>query len=67
MNENYQAFKHKLIYIFTIPSETHKGRLKIGETTFEGNPYDKEGIENSAKTRIDQYTKTADIDYELLS
>jgi len=66
MNENYRAFKHKLIYIFTIPSETHKGRLKIGETTFEGNPYDKDSIEKSAKSRIDQYTKTADIDYELL-
>lgn len=64
--KNFQAFKHKLIYIFTIPDEAHKGRLKIGETTFEGNPYDKRSIEKSAKSRIDQYTKTADIKYELL-
>lgn len=62
----YQSFKHKLIYIFTIPGEHHKGRLKIGEATFEGNPYDKEKINLAAKSRIDQYTKTADINYELL-
>lgn len=62
----YQTFKHKLIYIFSIPNATHKDRLKIGETTFEGNPYDKESIEKSVRQRIDQYTKTADIDYELL-
>lgn len=64
--KNFQAFKHKLIYIFTIPDEAHKGRLKIGETTFEGNPYDKRSIAKRAKARIDQYTKTADIKYELL-
>ena len=64
--KSFQAFKHKLIYIFTIPDKAHKGRLKIGETTFEGNPYDKRSIEKSAKSRIDQYTKTADIKYELL-
>ncbi|TLS35403.1 Eco57I restriction-modification methylase domain-containing protein [Pseudalkalibacillus caeni] len=65
-DKNFQAFKHKLIYIFTIPDEAHKGRLKIGETTFEGNPYDKKGMRESAKYRIDQYTKTADVKYELL-
>ncbi|WP_017471514.1 Eco57I restriction-modification methylase domain-containing protein [Amphibacillus jilinensis] len=65
-DKNFLSFKHKLIYIFTIPGETHKGKLKIGETNFEGNPYDKRRIEKCAKSRIDQYTKTADIKYQLL-
>lgn len=66
MSEKYQTYSHKIIYIFTIPGEAHEGRLKIGETTFVGNPYDKESIEKAVKSRIDQYTKTADINYKLL-
>ena len=65
-NISYKTFESKLIYIFTIPSESHKGLLKIGDTIFSGNPYDKEAIEIAAKKRIDQYTVTANIDYELL-
>lgn len=64
--KSYQTFRHKLIYVFSIPDKAHEGRLKIGETTFEGNPYDREGIEKTVKQRIDQYTKTADIFYNLL-
>ncbi|MFB5563729.1 Eco57I restriction-modification methylase domain-containing protein [Bacillus cereus] len=64
--KSYQTFRHKLIYIFSIPDTAHEGRLKIGETTFEGNPYDRESIEKTVRQRIDQYTKTADIAYNLL-
>ncbi|MBS6024323.1 MAG: Eco57I restriction-modification methylase domain-containing protein [Paeniclostridium sordellii] len=63
---NYKTFESKLIYIFTIQNESHKGLLKIGDTTFSGNPYDKIAIEKAAKKRIDQYTVTANIEYELL-
>ena len=63
---DYKTFESKIIYIFAIQDETHKGLLKIGDTTFSGNPYDKEAIENAAKKRINQYTVTANIEYELL-
>ncbi|MBX8946787.1 Eco57I restriction-modification methylase domain-containing protein [Lysinibacillus sp. K60] len=62
----YQTFNFKVIYIFSIPHASHKGRLKIGDTVFEGNPYDKEAMKVAVKQRIDQYTKTADIEYNLL-
>lgn len=62
----YQTFNFKVIYIFSIPHASHKGRLKIGDTVFEGNPYDKEAMKAAVKQRIDQYTKTADIEYDLL-
>lgn len=29
------AFEYKLIYIFEIKSESHKGLLKIGDTTIQ--------------------------------
>lgn len=45
----YKTFESKLIYIFAIQDETHKGLLKIGDTTFSGNPYDKEAMKNAAK------------------
>ena len=63
---DYKTFESKLIYVFAIPDDTHKGLLKIGDTTFSGNPYDKNAIENAAKKRINQYTVTANITYELL-
>lgn len=63
---DYKTFESKLIYIFAIQDETHKGLLKIGDTTFCGNPYDKEAMQNAAKKRINQYTVTANIEYELL-
>ncbi len=66
----YSTLKAKLIYIFTIGDEAHRGCVKIGEATLE------EGTDSSlhpnctalnqaAKKRIDQYTKTAGIDYTL--
>lgn len=66
------TFAYKLIYIFRINDEPHKGLLKIGDTTVESNKSLEELAPNcrelnqAAKNRIDQYTSTAGIRYELL-
>ena len=66
------AFKYKLIYIFAIPDEGHKGLLKIGETTISTDkpleklaPNSKE-LNQAANERIKQYTGTAAVNYNLL-
>ncbi|MCQ2235097.1 MAG: Eco57I restriction-modification methylase domain-containing protein [Paludibacteraceae bacterium] len=66
------ALNAKLIYVFAIDDEQHKGALKIGEATLYDNanffqlaPNCKE-LNDAAKERIDQYTKTAGITYKLL-
>lgn len=67
------AFKYKLIYIFSIPdSKKHRGLLKIGETTIdkkfraESLKPNCPALNAAAKKRIDEYTRTAAIDYKLL-
>ncbi len=66
----YSTLKAKLIYIFTIPDEAHRGCVKIGEATLDEAtdlslaPNSKE-LNAAARKRIDQYTKTAGIDYTL--
>lgn len=66
------TFEYKLIYIFRINDETHKGLLKIGETTCSTDKEPFELVPNchilntAAKDRINQYTSTAGIKYELL-
>ena len=62
----YQTFSFKVIYVISIPYSSHQGRLKIGDTIFEGNPYNRTEMESAVRKRIDQYTKTADIEYNLL-
>ena len=66
------ALKPKLIYVFRINDAAHSGCLKIGEATlpdgsnvFELAPKS-HVLNKAAKYRIDQYTKTAGIEYELL-
>lgn len=65
------SLKPKLIYIFAIQDEWHKDCLKIGETTLEEDtgellePNNKL-LQKAACRRIDQYTKTAGIPYQLL-
>ena len=66
------ALKPKLIYVFRINDAAHIGCLKIGEATlpdgsnvFELAPKS-HVLNKAAKDRIDQYTKTAGIEYELL-
>ena len=66
----YSTLKAKLIYIFTIGDEAHRGCVKIGEATLDEatdsslQPNCK-ALNQAAKKRIDQYTKTAGIDYDL--
>lgn len=73
--ENYfEAPKPKLIYVFRITDAAHHGCLKVGETTFDVdenvNPFDikpnSSVLNAAARKRIDQYTQTAGIAYELL-
>lgn len=68
--EYFSNLKAKLIYVFRIPDAAHNDCLKIGEATFEdGNitlPPNSSALNKAAKARIDQYTKTAGITYELL-
>ena len=65
------TLKPKLIYVMAIPDEKHKGCVKVGEATvIDGSkamdaPNSHE-LNRSAKVRIDRYTKTAAIDYQLL-
>ncbi len=66
--EYKSTFKNSLIYIFRINDTAHKGCVKIGEATAPDgffNPNSKE-LNDAAKKRINSYTKTAGIKYELL-
>lgn len=66
------VFEYKVIYIFTINDEKHRGYLKIGDATLHtDNSVDKlapnsRELNQAAKKRIDEYTKTAGITYQLL-
>lgn len=70
--EFVNTFSYKLIYIFSINDEAHKGRLKIGDTTIHTNKTPDQlnancsDLNSAAKKRINNYTKTADIEYKLL-
>lgn len=57
------TFSHGVIYVYSIPDEYHKGRLKIGSATVLGTS--QEDIEAAAHARIRQQTKTADVRYHL--
>ena len=64
------VFEYKLIYIFRINDEAHKGLLKIGDATirsrFAPEKITQEELEEAARKRIAQYTKTAMTDAEVL-
>ena len=69
--EYFSSLKPKLIYIFRIPDAAHSDCLKIGEATFDEGDFfnlapNSSALNKCAKARIDQYTKTAGIAYELL-
>ncbi len=65
------SLKLKLIYVFRINDKEHEGCLKIGEATsddfelFTLAPNSK-GLNDAARKRINSYTQTAGIKYELL-
>lgn len=71
MNFN-STFEYKLIYVFRINDNSHKNLLKIGDATIHTNKNYSELTPNShelnfaAKERINSYTMTANINYELL-
>ena len=56
---------YRLIYIFAIHDKDHEGYLKIGDTTFDSTksykqlPPNCEELNQAARDRIDDYTKTA--------
>lgn len=63
----------QVIYIFRILDEDHKGCLKIGMAKLSGDdvdvtnlPENSEKLNEIAKRRIDEYTGTAAVRYELL-
>ena len=66
------AFKYKLIYIFEIRDDAHKGLLKIGDATIETHDsIDKlspncKALNSAANARIKQYTNTVGVDPKLL-
>jgi len=65
------ALKLKLIYVFRINDTAHLGCLKIGEATSDneniwGLEPNSRALNEAAKKRINQYTQTAGISYDLL-
>ena len=66
------TFEYKLIYIFRVNDEKHSGCLKIGDATVHTNKdYTKltpncSELNYAARKRIDEYTATAGIKYDLL-
>ena len=65
------ALKPQVIYVFAIDTPQHKGCLKIGMTSLTEDCKHTPGpndplLNDIARKRIDQYTKTAAIKYELL-
>lgn len=67
------SFKPKLIYVFRINDEAHHDCVKVGETYVKDAVSDITALQpnshvlnKSAKDRINQYTQTAGITYDLL-
>lgn len=66
------SFNYKLVYVFTIRDDLHKGLLKIGDASIN---YDKpiselkpgcDILNKAANQRIKEYTNTAAVEYLLL-
>ena len=73
MNKYFELPKASLIYVFRINDALHEGCLKIGETTFDDSGVDAFSLapnnsilNRAARKRIDEYTRTAAVPYELL-
>ena len=66
------SFEYKLIYVFAIHDESHKGLLKIGDTTIQSDASidalfpNCKALNQAALSRIKQYTNTAGISAQLL-
>ena len=64
-HEIHETFSYGIIYIYSIPDDSHKGRLKIGSATTNSPSPTQGDILSAAHERIKQQTKTADIPYKL--
>lgn len=67
----FSSLKLKLIYVFRINDAEHEGCLKIGEATCDdesviGLAPNSKPLNEAARKRINQYTQTAGIRYDLL-
>lgn len=71
----FEELKPKLIYVFRINDSAHRDCIKIGEATMDVDPDEvditsiapnSKVLNKAARNRIDQYTATAGIAYELL-
>lgn len=66
------TFEYKLIYVFRINDNKHKGCLKVGDATiytskiFTGLLPNCHDLNHAARERIDSYTSTAGVVYDLL-
>lgn len=71
MNKFDCTYKYKLIYVFSMPYETHKGLLKIGEATLTTDIKPDALVPNchelnqAALARIKTYTDTASVPFKL--
>lgn len=70
---NESPFKLKLVYVFRINDEAHRGCLKVGDTFLSEDAADpmkllpnSKPLNKAARERIDTYTATAGVAYELL-
>lgn len=71
MEKYVQSLQPKLLYVMTIPDDMHRGCVKVGDATIpDGDPTQLAPncklLNDAAKKRIDEYTKTAAIPYKLL-
>lgn len=72
MVELFKAPSSRLIYVFHINDPAHKGAVKIGEATYNGElwpnqlTHDCKELRKAARSRINQYTQTAGIKYDLV-
>lgn len=66
------TFEYKLIYVFRINEKSHNGCLKVGDATIKSNKSFNDftpschDLNFAARERIDSYTSTAGIVYDLL-
>lgn len=72
MNKFESSFEFKIIYIFRVDGEKHKGLLKIGDTTLKTDKLidklspNSEELNQAARKRIKEYTNTVAVNIELL-
>jgi len=65
ISEIAETFSYGIIYIYSIPHESHAGRLKIGRATVSATNPTQADVDSAAGERIKEQTRTADIPYKL--